>query len=61
MYLSYSGQIAISETNMNKINNSANMKVSSGNPATAHTLGSCSQYIEKESKLLNIATKQCHS
>ena len=37
MCISNGGQSAINETNMNKINGSANMKVSTENPATAHT------------------------
>ena len=39
--ISNGGQSAINETNMNKINGSANMKVSAENPATAHTLVRC--------------------
>ena len=36
--ISNGGQSAINETNMNKINGSAKMKVSAVKPATAHTL-----------------------
>ena len=36
--ISNGGQSAINETNMNKINGSAKMKVSAQKPAIAHTL-----------------------
>ena len=36
--ISNGGQSAKNETNMNKLNNIAKMKVSAENPATAHTL-----------------------
>ncbi len=38
LYISNGGQSAKNETNMNKTNGSAKMKVSAVNPATTHTL-----------------------
>ncbi len=37
LYISNGGQSAKNETNMNKTNGSAKMKVSAVNPATTHT------------------------
>ena len=42
--ISNGGQSAINETNMNKINGSANIEVSAGNPATTHTHNRCGSY-----------------
>jgi hypothetical protein len=46
-------QNAINETNMNKINGSANIKQSAENAATAHTLNRCRAFEETEKVIQN--------